>query len=99
MKRGYLIFLMKSSQNEATILTFILWHIWEARNGVREGQCQLHPYCVVQKIHAYAEMVLLHLYKSFDSNSCDPASPKRWAPPPEGWVKMNVDVALFAESN
>jgi hypothetical protein len=40
---------------EATILTVTLWHIWEAKNGVREGQRQLHPHCIVQKIQAYAE--------------------------------------------
>ena len=25
--------------------------------------------------------------------------PKKWAPSPEGWVMVNVDVAVFAESN
>ena len=25
--------------------------------------------------------------------------PKKWAPSPEGWVMVNVDAAVFAESN
>ena len=33
------------------------------------------------------------------SNRCEPnASTKQWVPPPEDWVKANVDAAVFSES-
>lgn len=91
-------YLAKSTEEEATILTITIWHIWEARNCVRNGEHEVHPCCIVQKIQAYVEMVLMHLYEPVDSKKCDPVIYKQWAPPPEGWVKVNVDTALFAES-
>ena len=58
----------------------------------------MHPHYVAEKIQAYSEMVLLYLYKSIDFKRCDPAKSKQWPPPSEGWVKLSVDVALFAKS-
>jgi hypothetical protein len=57
---------------------------------------QLHPHCTVGKIQAYVDMVLLHNYKPIVSKRCDPTEPRKWAPPPEGWVMVNVDAAVFA---
>jgi pentatricopeptide repeat protein len=92
-------YLAISTDEEATTMTITLWHIWQARNDARNGEGQLRPHFVVEKIRADTEMALLHLYKPSNSNMCDPFRPKRWAPPPEGSVMVNVDAALFAESN
>lgn len=67
-----------------------IWHIWEAKNNVKNGDFRVHPQCVVEKIQVYTEMVLSHLYKPVDSKRCDLAKSKQWAPSSEGWVKVNV---------
>jgi hypothetical protein len=69
-------YLAASTEEEAMTMTITLWHIWEARNGVRKGEGQLHPHCIVGKIQAYVDMVLLHNYKPIVSNRCDPTRPK-----------------------
>lgn len=36
-------FLGRSSTQEATVFAVTMWHIWEARNGVRNDKGLLHP--------------------------------------------------------
>ena len=59
----------------------------------------MHPHCLVEKILAYVDMVLLHMYDPSVSNRCDSFKPKLWDPPSEGWVLMNVDAAIFQKAN
>jgi len=59
----------------------------------------VHPHCIVEKILAYVDMVLLHMYEPVLPNRCDFLKPKHWDPPPVGWVMMNVDAALFPKTN
>jgi hypothetical protein len=42
-------FLANASDEEATIFTLIIWHIWENRNGVRNGENIVHPIRIVEK--------------------------------------------------
>lgn len=35
-----------STEKEATQLTISFWHIWEARNVVCNGECEVHPHCM-----------------------------------------------------
>jgi len=87
------------TDREATIFVTFLWHIWEARNAVRNGEKEVHPHCLVEKILAYVDMVLLHMYDPVDPNRCDFIKPKLWSPPPGGWVMVNVDTAIFQKAN
>jgi len=91
--------LANCSDREATIIAISFCHIWEARNVVRNGENDVHPHCIVEKILAYVDMVLLHMYEPVLPNRCDFLKPKHWDPPPVGWVMMNVDAALFPKTN
>jgi len=51
-------FLANASDEEATILTLIIWHIWDNRNGVRNGENIVHPFRIVEKIKAYIQVVM-----------------------------------------
>jgi len=62
------------SEREASIFVISLWHIWEARNAVRNGESEMHPHCIVEKLIAYVDMVLLHLYNPVVPNRCDSQS-------------------------
>jgi len=81
------------------LLAIAFWHIWEARNERRNGETDLHPWCWVERIIAYGDMVMLHYYQSFTSNRCESTSPNHWTPPPEGWIMVNVDAAIFEREN
>lgn len=54
--------LIECTDQEATTLAISFWHIWEERNAVRNGEKEIHPPCVVEKILAYVDMVVQHLY-------------------------------------
>jgi ribonuclease HI len=87
------------TDREATIFVISLWHIWEARNAIRNGEREVHPHRLVEKILAYVDMVVLHMYDPVIPNSCDSVKPKYWSPPPEGWVMVNVDATIFQKAN
>jgi ribonuclease HI len=87
------------TETEATILVISFWHIWEARNAVRNGENEVHPHSIVEKTLAYVDMVLLHMYEPVISNRCGSFKLKQWNPPPEGWVMVNVDAAVFQKAN
>jgi hypothetical protein len=50
-------------------------------------------------ILTYVDMVLLHYFHSFSSKSCETTKPIHWTPPPEGWIMVNVDAAIFEGVN
>ena len=53
----------------------------------------------LKKIKAYTQVVMLCDDVPNFSDRCEPnASTKQWVPPPEDWVKANVDAAVFSES-
>jgi hypothetical protein len=89
-------FLHRESDLNATVLVVTCWHIWDARNELRNNGVHLSPLRVASKILAYVEMISTYL--------CKPAKPvknrigqlsERWTPPPPGWICINVDAALF----
>jgi hypothetical protein len=91
-------FIDRASPEESTVLAITIWHIWEARNAVRNDEGNIHPHRITFKIHAYVDLVLLHTFKpvtrhSRETPSC---SPVRWSPPPPGSVLINVDAAVFS---
>jgi ribonuclease HI len=59
----------------------------------------VHPHCVVEKVIAYVDMVLLHMYEPVIPNRCDSLKPKCWDPPQGGWVMVNVDATVFQKDN
>jgi ribonuclease HI len=81
------------------VLAVSIWHLWLARNGVRNGNPMMHPHGVATQIKAYVEMLELHVLSPNPSTRRDTIpSSTRWSPPPEGTVLINVDAALFTTS-
>lgn len=99
LSNGFFETLANCTEREATILVIALWHIWEVRNAIRNGENEVHPHCVVEKVIAYVDMVLLHMYEPVITNRCDSLKPKCWDPPPRGWVMVNVDAPVFHKDN
>jgi hypothetical protein len=76
-----------------------MWHIWDARNKLREDEVFMHPHAVAAKIKAYIDMILLHLYKASTNHRREPSSSSpKWVPPPEGTVLVNGDAAILAST-
>jgi hypothetical protein len=85
--------------NQAIVLAIAFLHNWEARNAMRNGEVEIHPKCWVEKILTYVDMLLLHCFKSFSFNRCESTRPGNWNPPSEDWIMINVDAAIFEDSN
>ena len=76
-----------------------VWHLWEARHGVRNDERMKHPHSLAEKIRAYIGMILLHLFKPTSSSRRETMDPPVWSPQPAGTDVVNVDAALFSSSN
>jgi hypothetical protein len=76
-----------------------MWHIWDARNKVREGENLMHPRTIATKVKAYIEMITHHPYKPATTHRRETTSSRfKWSPPLEGTVLVNVDAAIFSSS-
>ena len=98
IKQWLFDFLDGAKDDEATAFTITVWHIWEARNAVRNGEKMLHPHSIAERTKAYIEMVLMHSIKESAPHRCESncLAPK-WTPPPDGWLMLNVDAATFKD--
>jgi hypothetical protein len=59
------------------MLAISFWHIWEARNAVRNGKTEVSPSCLMEKIQAYVDMVMQHCYQPISSNRCESTRPNQ----------------------
>jgi ribonuclease HI len=99
-KYWVLDFLGRSNDREAMILAVSVWHLWEARNAVRNDEKRKHPNSLAEQIKAYIALILLHLFKPTTIHSRDSTSTSpQWSPQPEGTAIVNVDAALFSSSS
>ena len=71
IKQWLFDFLDDATDEDATVFTITTWHIWEARNAIRNGEKHIHPNRVAERAKAYAQMALLHLFKSPTSHMCE----------------------------
>jgi hypothetical protein len=53
----------RCSKMERKIMVVTLWHLWDARNKVREGEPMMHHNSVAKKALAYIQMIATHPYK------------------------------------
>jgi hypothetical protein len=84
---------------QATVMMVTMWHIWDARNRVREGETLMRPRSIAEKILAYIQMIATHLYQAAPINRRETGSVvRKWSPPPDGTVLINVDAAIFSST-
>ena len=92
-------YLASASHEDATIFTVVVWHIWEARNEVRNGETLKHPRCVAEKGKAYIDMTCTSCNATNISNRCEPdGSIHKWVPPPKNWIMTNTNAAIFGDT-
>jgi hypothetical protein len=91
-------FLSSSDKLNATILAVTFWHLWDARNKLREDGGTVHPATVAGKITAYVDLILNNLTMQEPDHRRETSRAVSWSPPPEGIIQVNVDAAIFASS-
>jgi hypothetical protein len=92
-------FLQRCSKLEATVLAVTFWHLWDTRNILREEGVQVNPINVAMKIKAYIELIISQLPSLETDHRRGTSRAVSWSPPPEGFLMINVDAALFSSSN
>jgi hypothetical protein len=89
-------FLRRESSTSATVLAVTVWHIWDARNDVRNNEGQANISRVVSKTLAYVEMILKYMCRARETRRATAESVRqRWISLPVGTVCINVNAALF----
>lgn len=91
-------FLQRENEINATVLAVTSWLVWEARNEYMNNGIFLPPVRVATRSLGYVDMILNFLFKEkVAKQRSEAAVVSRWSPPPENWVCINVDAALFSD--
>jgi hypothetical protein len=81
------------------VFAVAIWHIWENRNNVRNGEVVSHHARLIGKIKAYIDFILMNDFRSTTSTRREKQSSiQKWSPPPVGSMMMNVDASIFSKS-
>uniref|UniRef100_A0A8I6Y5U1 RNase H type-1 domain-containing protein n=1 Tax=Hordeum vulgare subsp. vulgare TaxID=112509 RepID=A0A8I6Y5U1_HORVV len=88
-------FLASCHDLSVTVLAVTCWHIWDARNKLREENITQHPTSLALKVKAYVDMIVQHLYITSTNHRREPSTTTYWVPPPAGKVMINVDATIF----
>jgi hypothetical protein len=92
-------FLGRCSRQEGTVLAVTFWHLWDARNKLREEGGSVHPTSIATKIKVYVDLIISQLVSSDSDHRCGTSRVVSWSPPPEGFLMVNVDAAIFESSS
>jgi hypothetical protein len=89
-------FLAKAMELQAITLAVGCWHIWEARNDLRNSEVKPNPQWTCGKILAYVDLIRSHLFKQKPDKRCvSSPSPIKWTPTPLGFVMLNSDATIL----
>jgi hypothetical protein len=59
----------------------------------------MHPRSIAERILAYIQMIATHLYQAAPINRRETSSVvRKWSPPPDGTVLINVDATIFSST-
>ncbi|KAK1646654.1 hypothetical protein QYE76_064459 [Lolium multiflorum] len=97
-KKWLFDFLARCSGDEATTLAVSFWHLWDARNKLREEGGTIDPSSVARKVTAYIDMIQTHMIQANSIPRRETSAAVSWSPPMEGKLMINVDAALFKTS-
>jgi hypothetical protein len=92
-------FLGRCSRQEGTVLAVTFWHLWDARNKLREEGGSVHPTSIATKIKVYVDLIISQLVSSDSDHMCGTSRVVSWSPPPKGFLMVNVDAAIFESSS
>jgi hypothetical protein len=82
-KQWLMDFFARSDDGAAVTLAVMVWHLWEARNVVRNEEERKHQYSLAEQIKAYIHMILLQLSKS-------PSTQRREPKPLPSWLRRRM---------
>ena len=74
----------------------VAWCLWNNRNKVRHGEAGKNGKSIAVEARNYWAEVRA-VKPSFGRPSKPKITHTHWLPPPQGWYKVNVDVAVFKD--
>lgn len=99
IRQWLLDWISEASEFHSMIMAVASWHIWDNRNSCRNGEALLHPLRVSGKIKAHIDFILGNNTKSDGPIRRESLmSSKKWTPPLEGQILVNVDAATFSNT-
>jgi hypothetical protein len=91
-------FMSRSSEIQGIVLAVTCWHLWDTRNKIREEGGQAVPLGIAAKIKAYIEFIMTYQLSTSSNHRREATRVVSWSPPPDGFLQLSVDAALFASS-
>ena len=89
----------EATDYQLIVFAVAAWHIWECRNNVRNGENLPHPIRVAGKINAYIDFIMSNIFRMKGSiRRENQVLIQKWSPPPEGSVMINIDAAVFSQT-
>jgi hypothetical protein len=80
-KKWLFKFLARCSGEEATTLAVTFWHLWDARNKLREEGGNIDPSSVARNVIAYIDMIQTHMIQANTIPGRETSVVVSWSPP------------------
>lgn len=77
----------------------ICWNLWNRRNRWVWDKISITEFGVVAKVMNMLSEWRQNCLERCKYKAMVSTSPRRWQPPQQGWMKINVDAAIFMESS
>lgn len=85
------------TKEKLVLVAMVCWNLWNRRNKWVWEKVEVSVYGVQATARNMAEEWKKSRLEKQADKAVTWGSPRRWLPPPQGWIKVNIDAAVFEE--